>query len=328
MLDDFSSQTIFVGVDGGGTKTRVILINSFGKVLGFHEGGASSYLEDGYKAVEESLKSLFAPFSAILKYEKTISCFGLPNVGEFENSEQILGELVKKTIGIHPTLVVNDVVVGWAGGTFCTDGVHIVAGTGAIVYGRKGDYEVRVSGWGSLIGDEGSAYDIGRETLRRLTRQIDGREKVTFLRDFLFSSLKLSNDYELIRWAFGADRRKKIASIAALTYEAALKGDEVALEILEKAAYELFLAASTGVKRLGLERPLISYSGSVLEKNEIVKKRFESYLKESFPNVLVRQAPLNPVLGAVLLAYKTAFGKVDEGFVKRLFKVQENLFGR
>lgn len=327
ILEEKVSSLLFVGVDGGGTRTRLVLMSAAGELLGYKEGEASSYLENGREMVAKSLERLFEPFRKILERAESIaSCFGLPNVGEFERSEQILRELVQHVTCIRPTLIVNDVVVGWAGGTLCNDGVHVVAGTGSIVYGRKDEKEVRIGGWGSIIGDEGSAYDIGRETLRRVTRQLDGRDEPTLLKDIVMSSMDFSNWYDVIQWIYEGDKRSKIASIALHTYNATIRGDIVAKSILENAAIELAYSVLTAVKKLKLEEPLISYSGSVLEKNEIVKDKFASCLKGSIPSAVIRKAPLAPVLGAVLLAYKNMYGKVDENFVNTLFKVQKQLF--
>ncbi|HBT51315.1 MAG TPA: ATPase, partial [Petrotoga sp.] len=162
---------LFLGVDGGGTKTIAALVDENGNLIGLGFSGPCNILENGEEVVRKNLREAVAPFKETLRKhkEQVFSCFGLPAVGEFRNSQEIMGNILKQELVIEPNIVVNDVVVGWAAGTLTRDGVHVVAGTGAIIYGRKGNQEVRVSGWGSLIGDEGSAYDIGRMAINIVT---------------------------------------------------------------------------------------------------------------------------------------------------------------
>ena len=319
----------FLGVDAGGTKTIAALTNRRGELLGIGLSGPCNILENGEETVRENLREAIASFKEILQEnrEKIYSCFGLPAVGEFRNSQDVMKEIVKRETGIEPNMVVNDVVVGWAAGTLTQDGVHVVAGTGAIIYGRKSNNEVRVSGWGSLIGDEGSAYDIGRRALSVITKQLDGRLPRSILSDLIMEKNELKDEIDLLEWVYKnpTTRRQKIASVAPLVYDAALKGDTFAKDILYNAAEELALAATTAARRLELMNPLFTYSGSVLENNKIVRERFCEILLDSFPTATIRRTSLPPVFGAILLSYKIALGRIDESFLEALKKASEKI---
>jgi len=313
----------FLGVDGGGTKTQAVLVTENGELVSERTGGPTNILENGEEVFKKNMEDILKPLLMEAKGE-VISCLGMPAVGEFRDSENVIAQIVESTVGLKPTLVVNDVVVGWASGTLGQDGVHIVSGTGSIVYGRHGKKETRVSGWGSIMGDEGSAYYIGVETLRVVSKQLDGRLEKTMLCDFIFEKLNLRDHYDFIQWIYDphSDRRSKIASVAVLTYEMAKRGDKFALEILEKASEELACAVITAAKKLELTNPLVSCSGSVLVKNEIVREKFEEIVKKSV-NAKVVTAKLKPVLGGVILAMKRVFNDIPEVIVKRLEEVNE-----
>ncbi|MDK2886459.1 MAG: hypothetical protein PWP54_1017 [Thermosipho sp. (in: thermotogales)] len=313
---------LFLGIDGGGTKTKAVLVSEDGKLLGLGLSGPTNLLENGEKLFIENLKKCLSGLLKKVKNKEVISCFGLPAIGEFKDSEKVVSKILETNFNIRPRIIVNDVVIGWAAGTLGKDGIHIVAGTGAIVFGKKGDKTIRVTGWGSLIGDEGSAYHIGLETLREVSKQLDGRSRKTVLTEIVFNGLNLKTHYDFIDFVYSADdRRKKIAFVAQLTYEAALQNDFKALKILKNAGKELGLSIYAGVKKLGLINPLITYNGSVLEKNLFVRKAFEEYLNKKILNPIIKQVEFDPVLGAIVLAYKEKYKEIPEDFILKLKKI-------
>lgn len=303
-----------LSVDAGGSKTIALLATLDLKPIRILKSGPMNIVENGEKVVCKNLRKFKKLFENLPKGSVVHSCFGMPALGEFDNSEERLKSIITKEIGIQPEILVNDVVVGWAAGTLGRDGVHVVAGTGTIAYGRYGSQECRSGGWGSLIGDEGSAYDIGRETIRRVCRQIDGREPETFLKNFIMRRLGLKEWWELSNWIYSKpfpERRPIIAAVAQLTHEAARMGDKAAIEILENAGREIALCAVAVSQKLKLDNPLVSYSGSVLAKNSIVREKFKAVLKELLPNSLVKEATLHPAVGGLIL------------LLQKLTKVQE-----
>ena len=313
-------KRLFLGVDAGGTKTTAIIVTADGEVLRHSVGGPANILEDGEETVRRSLRKAV---SDVLKaYDKVdFSVFGLPVIGEVKRIEDTLSNIISEELNIKPDLLVNDVVVGWAGGTGCKDGVHVVAGTGTIAYGRKGSTSVRVGGWGSLADDEGSAYYIGIETIRECFRQSDGRKPRTQLIEFVFDSFGLGDIFELCMWVNTLaenERRNKIAAIAPVTLKSALKGDRSAFEILEKSGVEIAKLAITGAKRLHLDDPLITYSGGVLLNNEIVRMSFEKEIEKVIPSARIRQPLLSPVLGAILLCFEQNGIPIDANLLNTL----------
>ncbi len=315
----------YLGVDGGGTKTLACVVDEKGKLIFKNVSGPTNILENGEEIFRKNIRELLSPILSEIKPEEIISCFGLPAVGEFRDDIKVLRRIIKEEITIEPNFIVNDVVVGWAGGNLARDGIHLVAGTGTIAYGRKGKREVRVSGWGSIIGDEGSAYYIGEETLREVSKELDGRAKKSLLSLLLFEELNLRDSLDFINFIYdpSKDRRSEIASVAKITYKIALKGEKKAIKILKNAAWELVLTVVIAKKKLRLMYPVVTYSGSVIEKNDIVRAEFIKALdKEGYK---VTPPQLSPVLGAIVYAYVNYHGYYsDESFIKNLKNIERS----
>lgn len=314
----------FLGVDGGGTKTLAYLFDIRGNFLFKSISGPTNILENGEEIFRKNIRELLLPIVKKFNPKNIKSCFGLPAVGEFENDIKILKKIIKEELNIEPNIIVNDVVVGWAGGNLAQDGIHIVAGTGTITYGRKNNKEVRVSGWGSIIGDEGSAYYIGLRTLNEVSRELDGRSKKSDLSKLLFKELKIKNTLDFINFIYdpNKDRRSNIASIAKTTYKIALYGEEKAIKILKDSAKELAITVTTANKYLKIKKPItVTYSGSVLEKNEIVREEFKNILEKK--GYIIEAPKLSPGLGAVLLAfykYNESNEREKDIFIKKLIE--------
>ncbi len=312
----------FLGVDGGGTKTIAYLFDKDGNLIFSNISGPTNILENGEKIFRKNLRELLSPILNEINPKDIKSCFGLPAIGEFREDIKVLKSIIKDELNIETDIIVNDVVIGWAGGNLAKDGIHVVAGTGAITYGRKGKKDIRVSGWGSIIGDEGSAYYIGYRTLNEVSKELDGRKRKTDLTRLLFEKLNFKNHLDFIEFIYDPhkDRRSNIASVAKITYEIAKKGDKKALKILKDSAKELAITVITANKFLKIKKPItVTYSGSVLEKNDIVREEFINILeKEGYK---VEPPKLSPVLGAVLLAFLD-FGdeKKKEKFITKLLK--------
>jgi N-acetylglucosamine kinase-like BadF-type ATPase len=112
-------------------------------------------------------------------------------------------------------------------------GVLLVVGTGSMVWGRDPEgREIRVGGWGSLLGDEGSGYWLGLGGLRGVARAADGRGPDTALTEVLLDSLGLPGPQAMIPWAAGASKAE-VAALAPRILAVAFDGDPVGAELLK-----------------------------------------------------------------------------------------------
>ncbi|MET0319485.1 MAG: BadF/BadG/BcrA/BcrD ATPase family protein, partial [Duganella sp.] len=169
---------MFLGVDGGGTKTAFALVDSAGRVLAQHQDSSAYYLEAGMDGVAAMLvrgcAALFAA-AGVTAADVGYAFFGLPAYGEDRTVLPQLDALPRAVLGHGRYLCGNDMVCSWAGSLASRDGISVIPGTGSMAYGEYARRQARAGGWGELFGDEGSAYWIARAGLALFSRMSDGR---------------------------------------------------------------------------------------------------------------------------------------------------------
>ena len=204
----------------------------------------------------------------------------------------------------------HDASIALAGALACQPGVVVLAGTGAMAFGmnRSGEKR-RAGGWGSILGDEGSAYYIGWRALAAACRAYDGRGPETTLITRLMEHLGLGDFTDIVKEIYGKQTLPgKIASLAPLVSRAAKDGDEVAAIILKDAAEELALAASAVIEGLNMQDEAfeIAVSGSVFKAGEHLVTSFSKYLRSTAPHAEIIAPRFEPAMGAVFLALQKA----------------------
>lgn len=303
---------IFLGVDGGGTKTEFVCIDGSGEVIARAVTGTTYHLQVGIDEAVNRLGQGIRTVCAELGITPAAldhSFFGLPAYGEDSIVDPQLDAACARLLGHDRYLCGNDMVCGWAGSLGCEDGINIVAGTGSIGYGEREGQSARAGGWGEVFGDEGSAYWIAVQGLALFARMSDGRAPRGILHERIVKALSLRDDLELCERIMGTGGmgRGEIAGLASVVSGAASEGDSGAVAILHSAAEELAAIACALRKRLGFPdgAPVsISWSGGVLSQEPLVRGPFVEMLEETgFNFVEPRFAPGH---GAALYARKRA----------------------
>lgn len=130
-------------------------------------------------------------------------------------------------------------------------GVVLIAGTGSIAFGRdKTGATVRAGGWGHVMGDEGSGYDLGRRGLQAAARAADGRGPDTRLLGAFLRHWRIERPLAMIEHVYQTSEKADIALLASIVFDAAREGDLVARQIVRAAADDLALAAIAAGERL------------------------------------------------------------------------------
>ena len=232
-------------------------------------------------------------------------------------------EIVQKVLkGTENFQCGNDVEAGWAGSLACRPGINIVAGTGAIGFGRDKDgNSARASGWGYFMGDEGSGYWLGKKLISLFTKQADGREPKTPLYEIVRNTYNLEKDFDFIDVIYEdmEMKRDQVAKLALLLDKAIEQGDKKAEELFEKAAYEHSLTVKAIIDKLNLTKDdelLVSYSGGVFKAGKYILKPFKKYLQSGeTKKVKLMEPVLKPVTGAALYSMMLAENKdIKENF--------------
>lgn len=229
-----------IGIDGGATATRAVLLDDRGEELG--RGGAGPALTDGNGGTIEIDALATAAERAAEQAGQTLPvaalCAGLAGVGRAKDRATV--EAALGTRGIASTSrVVTDAEAAFYDAFADRPGILLISGTGSIAWGRAEDgREARAGGWGSLIGDEGSGYDIGLRGLRAAARAADGRGSETELLARLTEQLGAGGPEDLLTWAANA-AKSDVAGLAPLVCDLARAGDAVAAMIVDTAVGSL-----------------------------------------------------------------------------------------
>lgn len=299
-----------IGIDGGGTKTEAVITDIDGNILGIGRAGASNYhvlgLERAVASIVEAIEHARENSGlSIQKYQ--IVCLGLAGAGRPDDRSILLDAI--RNLRISDRIIIkHDAEIALAGATVLQPGVIVIAGTGAMAYGiNSSGEEKRSGGWGNILGDEGSAYYIGRKALNAICKAYDGRGYPTILLDAIIEFWKLKNFDSIIKKVYGvADSIQDIASIAPLVSKSAEMGDQVAIEILKDSAKELALCAISVIRGLQMEnnRFPVAISGSVFNAGEIILKPFKECIISVSKFADIIRPMFSPVIGAVLLALR------------------------
>jgi N-acetylmuramic acid 6-phosphate etherase len=181
------------------------------------------------------------------------------------------------------------------------DGIVVNAGSGSSVTGRRDNRVEKAGGWGHILGDAGGGYFLVVQALRLILREFDlHRGEVQFTARIL-QALSLNRLEELVGWAQTADKME-IALLAPVVFEAATKGDERVMEILEEGARVLSEYTEAVANRLHLLAPKVMLLGGLFQRDSIYAHAFRRRLKKNLPDGRVGTAERSPELGAAWLA--------------------------
>ena len=294
-----------IGIDGGGTKTIGILATEAGQLLAQVQSGPANYHVVGETQTQTVLESVVGKLCEQAGVSRTSPirfCLGMAGLGRIAD-QQVIGRICDE-LGIRENrILTHDAHVALIGGTEKHEGVIIISGTGAIVYGINADgKEARASGWGYLLGDEGSGYDIAIQGLRAVARAADGRDDQTELTNPILNRLGLNEPNELIRWVHAASR-DAIANLAEIVFDTAQTMDSIAERIVDNASDELVRAAGSVIGQLEFTEPFdVVLSGGNLIHQPMFADKLRHRFTEIQPEASVLLPKHEPAYGAVLLA--------------------------
>lgn len=305
---------VFLGADGGGTKTRFALIDAHGRMLAQAQFGTTYHPQVGLdgvrdilaRGVEQVLREAGLAVSDIRH-----AFFGLPAYGEDSRIAPLLQAIPGAVLGHDRHTCDNDMVCGWAGSLACADGINIVAGTGSIGYGQRQGASARAGGWGDAFSDEGSAHWIAVRGLNAYSRMSDGRLPRGPLHALFNEELGLERDLDICARIYGehAYARGDLAQLSPLVAKAARSGDTAAMEIFRQAGRELAAIADALRRALGFaagETVPVSYSGGAFSAGALLLDPFAQALRDAFPAFALQPPLHDPHYGAALYAARLA----------------------
>ncbi len=310
---------MFIGIDGGGTKTDFVVVDRGGRVRARHQEGSLYYLEIGLEAAQQTLERGVAALlraAGLALADVDYAFVGLPAHGEDSALAPRLDALPAAALATGRYRCGNDMLCSWAGSLAGGDGISVIAGTGSMAYGEAGGRAARTGGWGELFSDEGSAYWIARQGLALFSRMSDGRSPRGPLYDVIRSSLGLASDLDLCAHVYGSGQggRTDVARFALKVHEAAQRGDAQAVAIYTAAAGELaeIVVATHRALQVPPAQALdVSYSGGVFNSRTLVLEPFAQALARSGLALRLTTPRHSPVVGAALFAARCHGSPLD-----------------
>ena len=297
----------YFGIDGGGTYSRLALIDAGGNLLAKSEAGSTNIYS---VTQEEAFANLSLLLDSALKnagIEKAAlkaGCFGSSGLGR-HGDQKIFRAYFDKALGAEfPVKLCNDGEILLCGGLAGLEGYCLIAGTGSIALGRSREGSlVRSGGHGYMLGDEGSAAWIGRSAVARILRSLENRDLPTEMLEPILKKAELSEAGDFVRYVHHDADKAEIARLAPLVTEAARKGDPLALSILYRGAEELVLLVKSvmGLSPWIKNRELV-LAGGVIEHDELLTGKLKQRLKEELPELKVSLPKGTALEGACVLA--------------------------
>lgn len=297
-----------IGIDGGGTKTRLKIANINKELLADCQGGPSNIHSNSIQVVKENLRQVIDAGLRQAQIElDDLDCICIGAAGAAREKDKLVIQDIFNQLGVNCRLIItHDAITALYGALGKGKGIILISGTGSICYGRSSDGEFhRTGGWGHIIGDEGSGYDIGRRILIEVMKGYDGRQDKTVLTELVMDKLGLNSPEDLIHFVYSNDTGKReIAAVGGLLDEACSAGDLAALRIVQAAANELQNCIEAVVRKLRLENTPVDLvlQGSVLEKGQHVKEKLSDLIAHNYPLISIRTPMEDAAWGAVLMA--------------------------
>ena len=311
---------LLLAIDGGQTATKALIARSDGTALGDGLGGPSDHfhIEGGFEKNRRAI--LGAIDDAVAKTrvdpDRIVAVgMGLTGAPAGSDAPTVVKQIVRERLSPRQIEVFPDYVTNLAGASGGEPGVVLIAGGGAIGYGvtATGD-EALAGGYGFLIGDEGSAFDIGKRAIAAAARAADLRAGRTALQPIVKAHFQVERERDLPWVIYRAGfSREHISLLAPKVVEAARGGDRVASEILRTAGEELALTG-LGVIRQLLEpgTPVDVYlTGGVFQAGPLLLEPFRRLLQREWPSAEPRTPRFPPVVGATILAARSLEIPVD-----------------
>jgi len=305
---------LFLGVDGGGSKTAAMLVDENGRVIGWGLGGGSNYQSVG---LNTAINSVTTATTAALN-GATPDAVGYCMAGaDMPHDFGLLHGVLPAVAPNVPYTLRNDVIGIFRAGSRFPYGVGIVFGTGFNAGGiDKAGNEFRFPSLGSVTGDREhlTSYAIGAAF-----RAWDGRGEPTALTDAILKAFD-APDFETLAewWVQNKLTNRSVRNLAPLVFEVCEAGDAVARRLIQNEGGELGIAANAVLRRLNLtgEDCDVVIGGSLSHGvGNVLMNTITEVVHECAPNAKVSRLDVPPVVGAVLLAADTIGFKTDSNFI-------------
>lgn len=296
---------VFLGIDGGGTKTKLVAADENKNILLRAEGKTINFCSVGMNKARENLSELLSEVSEKTGASRFESVFiGSSALTEKATDEQLF-EFTNGVVNAVKTVLHSDVYIALGAVKGDSPKAVVISGTGSVAALLKENGEVVTKGgWGHIIGDEGSAYSLAVRGIKAAVREYETElmpQKLLYESALSFFNVEKFEDIVKIIYS-DSFTKEKLALFAPYVFKSADMHDELAKEIIVSESFEL----SKTVLSLLCEAPgckALSLYGGVFKNSKYFMGCFSDFILSDYPDIKISLLETPPEDGALELSY-------------------------
>ncbi len=309
------SRDLVVGIDGGGTATRAVILDRHLRVLAEGKAGPSNPLRVGIASASSAVRDAVDQACsqlAIHRDDIVAAAVGLAGVRRKDIRDRMREKLRECLKEIRLIELFTDGDIALYGATDGNAGLVVIAGTGSICCGRNTQgHHVCAGGWGPIVGDEGGAAWIARKALQAVAQAADGRAEKTALTAAALNYFKVALPEDLSTAIYAPTMTNdRLAGFGRQVMRVAQAGDKVAREILRQAGQQLGIAANAVIHKLRLENEKfpVAYVGGVYGAGDLVLEPMLDEINRVAKKAYLSQPLYPPAVAAARIAHSLVRG--------------------
>ena len=291
-----------IGVDGGGSKTEAIAYTLDGREISHGYSGFGNIVinrEEGLKNIEIAILQCMKD----LRVNRCIHIYAGLAGAYTGNNKEIVEKYLRSRFPISVT-VISDADLAFYALLKGQDGILTIAGTGSISFGIYKEKYIRAGGWGNILGDKGSGYDIALQALKLIVEEKDDGQSPSYLSREIMRAINVTSIADAVNFVYSSNK-SDISSLVPVIVSAANKNDKNSIRILKQASRDLVDITLKVFSQMKIDSKVkIAIRGSILTKIPLVKKDFIRYLKTKIQDFEIVQEDVSPAKGAYYIACK------------------------
>jgi N-acetylglucosamine kinase-like BadF-type ATPase len=319
------TDKFYLGIDAGGTKTSAILCDLSGSILRTCQLGPGNIAVLDRSAISLLIRNIL---DELLHGDEISSivwaCCAFAGAGRPEEKANV-SELVS-TVGLNQFTIMTDAEIRYYSIFGDQSGILVSAGTGSFCIVKTTDQRLlQIGGWGYLLGDEGSGFDIGRHAIKSVLLDHLNNESPSSFSRKLMVFYGLEKQENLVSVIYSSPNPSKlIASCARFVCDQAEAEDPDALKIVEETTSSLVEYALQAVKlisRTPLGNYKVALAGGIFRNNSVVYRKFVEKIKQNDLNFEYVKQDLEPAAGAILYALRQDHQSASENLLNKLYNI-------
>ena len=295
------SGKLWIGIDGGGTKTTAVIGDESGHLLAVAKGSSGNLTailkEQLYTLINELINQLLIKTGAAFTDVEMV--FAAMAGADRQGEQQKIYDAFRQSPVLEKLKVQSDIHAALAAGTWGREGTLLIAGTGAIIFGYEQQKTFRVGGWGYLLGDEGSGYHLGKLAIQSVLKAHDEKKPLKPFQEKILTHFNVLSPDQLITKIYGnANPVTAISSVSRIVLDAF--GEDLSKSIVSAVQEALLELIRNAYSRIDRTKPVVLHGG--LFSNNPFYEAFTVRFSSRFPDLTALKPTISGAVGAYLLA--------------------------